>query len=141
MRGVFSKAFTCITIIIINDVWKKRFLNDIFQNMLPRQSWYSFWLTYVTFCTFVTKIVSLNPTQVGWTLLRRGVLDTTLCYKVCQLLAADRCYISWYSSLLHQYITEVLLKVALSTINQPTKHKVRIYKKKYWNVIYQPRVI
>ena len=57
------------------------------------------------------------------TLLRRGVLDTTLCDKVCQWLAAG----PWFSpgSLVSSInktdrhnITEILLKVALNTINQ-----------------------
>jgi len=53
--------------------------------------------------------------------LRRGVLDTTLCDEVCQWLATCR----WFSpgSLLsstnkadRHYMTEILLKVGLSTI-------------------------
>ena len=56
-----------------------------------------------------------------WIPVRRGVLSTTLCDKVCQWLAADR----WFSpgtpvsssnkTDLHD-ITEILLKVALKTI-------------------------
>jgi hypothetical protein len=46
------------------------------------------------------------------------VLDTTLCDKVCQWLAAYGrlvdCFI--YSGFLHHDIAEILLKVALSTI-------------------------
>ena len=54
--------------------------------------------------------------------LRQGVLDTTLCDKVCQWLATNR----WFSSgnpvsstnkTNCQDITEILLKVALNTIN------------------------
>ena len=53
--------------------------------------------------------------------LRRGVLDTTLCDKVCQWLATGR----WFSpgtpvfstsKTDHHHITEILLKVASSTI-------------------------
>ena len=53
--------------------------------------------------------------------LRRGVLDTTLCDKVCQWLATGR----WFSSGTtvssinktdHHDITEILLEVALNTI-------------------------
>jgi hypothetical protein len=57
--------------------------------------------------------------------LGRGVLDTTLCDKVCQWLAAGL----WFSPCTlvsstnktdcHD-ITEILLKVMLNTINQPT---------------------
>ena len=56
----------------------------------------------------------------------RGVLDTTLCDKVCQWLATGR----WFSpgtpvtptnkTDLHD-IAEILLKVPLNTINKPTK--------------------
>ena len=61
--------------------------------------------------------------------LRRGVLDTTLCDKVCQCLATGR----WFSPLTpvsstyktdRHEITEILLKVALNTINHKlTKQK------------------
>ena len=52
------------------------------------------------------------------TLLRRGVLDTTLCDKVCQWLATGQ----WFSPVSstnrtdRHDITEILLKVALNTI-------------------------
>ena len=58
-------------------------------------------------------------------LLRRGVHDTTLCDKVCHWLAAGR----WFSPGTRvsspnktdcHNITEILLKVVLSTINQTT---------------------
>ena len=58
-----------------------------------------------------------------WTPLRWGVLDTMLCDKICQWLAAGQ----WFSpgTLVSSTnktdchdITEILLKVALSTINQ-----------------------
>jgi len=54
-------------------------------------------------------------------LLRRGVLDTTLCDKVCQWIAAGQ----WFSLVTpvsstnktdHQDLTEILLKVALNNI-------------------------
>jgi hypothetical protein len=53
--------------------------------------------------------------------LRRGVLDTTLCYKVCQWLAAGRWFslgipVSSTNKTDHHDITEILLKVALNTI-------------------------
>jgi hypothetical protein len=60
------------------------------------------------------------------TLLRQGVLDTTLCDEVCQWLAEGQ----WFSlcTLVSSTnktdchdIAEILLKVALSTINQPSK--------------------
>ena len=51
----------------------------------------------------------------------RGVLETTLCNKVCNCAATGR----WFSPVLSTNkndchdITEILLKVALNTINQP----------------------
>jgi hypothetical protein len=63
-----------------------------------------------------TNVVSLY-------LLRRGVLNTTLCDKVCQLLAAGLWFspgtpISSTNKTDLNDLTEILLKVALSTINQ-----------------------
>jgi hypothetical protein len=57
--------------------------------------------------------------------LRRGIIDITLCDKICQRLAADR----WFSTGIpvssinknktdHHDITEILMKVALTTINK-----------------------
>jgi hypothetical protein len=53
----------------------------------------------------------------------KGVLDTTLCYKVCQWLATGRWFspgtpISSNNKTCPHDITEILLKVALNTINQ-----------------------
>ena len=67
---------------------------------------------------FTTKVVSSNP----W----RGVLDTTLCDKVCQLLATGRWFspgtlVSFTNKTDPHDITEILLKVALNTIN-PKPH-------------------
>ena len=56
-----------------------------------------------------------------WILLRRSVLNTTLCDKVCQWLVTDQ----WFSQCAlvsstkktdRHYITEILLKVVLNTI-------------------------
>jgi hypothetical protein len=59
-----------------------------------------------------------------WIPLRWGVLDTTLCDKVCQWLATGRWFspgtpVSSTNKADHHDITEILLKVALNTINQP----------------------
>jgi hypothetical protein len=56
----------------------------------------------------------------------RGVLHATVCIKVCQWLTTGWWFSpgSPFSSTnktdRHEFITEILLKVALSTINQPT---------------------
>ena len=54
----------------------------------------------------------------------RGVLDTTLCEKICQWLATSRWFspstpVSSTNKTDHHDITEILLKVALNTINPP----------------------
>ena len=59
----------------------------------------------------------------GWITLRQSVLNTTLCDKVCKWLVTGR----WYSPVSsttktdRHNITEILLKVALNTINQTIK--------------------
>ena len=50
------------------------------------------------------------PLRRAW----RGVLDTTLCDKVCHWLAAGQWFFSGFNK---TDITEILLKVALNTIN------------------------
>ena len=55
----------------------------------------------------------------------RGVLDTTLCDKFCQKLATGRLFsldsrVYFTNKTDRHDITEILLKVALNTINQPT---------------------
>ena len=78
-------------------------------------------LTLTWFIWFIC--FNLSPLKLWVRIpLRRGVLDTTLCDKVCQWLAAGR----WFSPCtlvssnnktdLHD-VTEILLKVALNTIN------------------------
>ena len=57
--------------------------------------------------------------------LRRGLLDTTLCDKVCHWLAAGLWFspctlVSFTNKTERHEIPEILLKVALSTINPPT---------------------
>ena len=61
------------------------------------------------------------PTKIVRISLRRGLLDTTLCDKVCQCLAADRWFspgtpVSSTNKIDCHDITEILLKVALNTI-------------------------
>jgi hypothetical protein len=80
---------------------------------------------------FTTTNQCLSPLKL-WvrTPLWRGVLDTTLCDKVCQWLAAGR----WFSSGTpisstnktdRHLIAEILLKVALDTIKH--QHLMQMY--------------
>ena len=62
----------------------------------------------------------------------RGVLDTKLCDKVGQWLAAGRCYspctpVSSTNKTDRHDITEILLKVALNTIKQTNKQTNNIF--------------
>jgi hypothetical protein len=72
--------------------------------------------------------------------IRRGVLDTTLCDEVCQWLAAGRWFstgipVSSTNKIDRHDITEILLKVALNTINHtiPNQTESWIYSRKSWN--------
>ena len=56
-----------------------------------------------------------------WIPLRIGVLDPTLCYKVCQWLATCRCFspgtrVTPINKTNRHHIAEILLKVVLNTI-------------------------
>jgi hypothetical protein len=64
--------------------------------------------------------------------LRWGVLDSTLCDKDCQWLAAGRCFspgtpVSPANKAECHEITEILLKVVLSSINQPTNRNSGVW--------------
>ena len=78
----------------------------------------------------------LSPQMLWvWIPLRRGVLDITLCDKVCQWLATGRiksffCFSTNKTD--HHDITEIFLKVVLNTIKQTLI--VSIFSRK-WNVI------
>jgi hypothetical protein len=63
-----------------------------------------------------------------WIPLRRSVVDTTLCDKICQWLATGRWFslgtsVSSTNKTDSQDITELLLKVTLSTITLTVPHK------------------
>jgi hypothetical protein len=66
-------------------------------------------------------------TLIVWVLILIRVRCTTLCDKVCQWLATGRWFslgplVSSTNKTDHHYITEILLKVALNTINQTNIH-------------------
>ena len=97
-------------------------LNLLYQYCLPlleRPSWSYGRLIYNYLCS-----QCLSPLTLWvWTPLRRGELDTTLCAKVCQWLAPGLWFspgtlVSSTNKTDHRDITEILLKVALNTINQ-----------------------
>ena len=60
-----------------------------------------------------TKVVSSNPTHG----MVKGVLDTTLCDKVCQWFYLSTS-LSSTNKTDRKDVTEILLKVALNTITQ-----------------------
>jgi hypothetical protein len=70
--------------------------------------------------------------------LRRGVLDTTLCDQACQWLATGRWFspgtpVSSTNKTDSHDIAEILLKVALSTINQ-TNQLISIWQNTFVNL-------
>jgi hypothetical protein len=69
------------------------------------------------------------------TLLRRGVLDTALCDKVRQWFSPDTLVSSTKKTDRHD-ITEILLKVAFNTINQP----LNLFLCSFIQHLYQRRV-
>jgi hypothetical protein len=56
----------------------------------------------------------------------QGVLDTTLCDKICHLLATSRWFSPGTPPIKCHDITEILFKVALNTITIP--HPTHLYK-------------
>jgi len=92
------------------------------------------WITFITNpCTLVSicssRLSILSPLTFWARIpLRRGVLDTTLCDKVCQWHAAGRKFslgtlVSSTNKTDRHDITEILLKVTVNTItpNSTTK--------------------
>jgi hypothetical protein len=85
---------------------------------------------------FITYLCTqyLSPLTL-WvrTPLRWGVLDTTLCDKVCQLLAGGRWFslctpVSSTNKTDHHDLTEILLKVALNNITLTRIHEHFFFK-------------
>ena len=65
---------------------------------------------------------------------RRSALDTTLCDEICQWLATGRWFslgptVSSTNKTDHHDISEILLKVALNTINHPCAYEICMYQK------------
>ena len=104
----------CTPVPIINNVKPPIVRVPIFKG----SSWlYGSWMYKCNRC--------LSP-LILWVLipLRRGVLDTTLCDKVCQWFAARRWFspgtpVSSTNKTDRHDIAEILLKVALNTITKP----------------------
>ena len=92
-------------------------LQDYIKEQEGLSWWYLSWI-YNDLCNQCLSPLSLWV----WTLLMRGVLDTTLCDKVCQWLATGQGFspVSSTKKTDRQDITEILLKVALNNINQRT---------------------
>jgi hypothetical protein len=99
--------------------WRRNCLRAIQVPTRPQYTYYA--------CTFYRR--NFNMKHCSW----QGVLDTTLCDKICQWLATGR----WFSPVPstnktnRHDITEILLKVALNTINQTINMKH--IKTKFWN--------
>jgi hypothetical protein len=77
-------------------------------------------------------LIKLTPLTWVWIPLRRGLLNTTLCDKVCQWLVAGLWFspgtpVSSTNKTDHHNITEILLKVALNTINLYPSNVITIF--------------
>ena len=106
-------------------------LNSTFITFAVSRIFFLFWgpswsLSYASWIyNYLCNQCLSTLTLWVWIPLRRGVLDTTLCYKVCQLLVTGWWFttgipVSPINKIDRHDITEILLKVALNTINQPT---------------------
>ena len=146
LTGNISAKFNLIDI-VFNTSWRD---DNEFPIMLQCKLWpwlmaiLSFCLTpnycwggrdrmavgYIT--TYTKKYVRnqcLSPLTLVRLPLRRGVLDTTLCDKVCQWRVAGRWFspgtpVSSTNNTDRHDITEIFLKVALNTITPPPEKKL-----------------
>jgi hypothetical protein len=113
------------TIIIIDSsCWCWFVCHHLISNLVwgPSWSWsYGNWILNHLCNQF------LSPLTLWVRILhRQGVLNTTLCYKVCQWLVTGRWFstgtpVSSTNKTDRHDITEILLKVALNSIKQPTQ--------------------
>jgi hypothetical protein len=86
----------------------------------PSWLWsYGSWI-YNYLCNHWLSPLTLWVQILPW----RGVIDTTLCDKVCQWLATGQWFFSGSSGFLRHNLTEILLKVVLNT-NQSISHRMR----------------
>jgi len=117
MKSV-SKIRTIICSVMI-------FSNNIHMYKGPSWSW-----TYGSWIYNYLRNQCLSPLKLWIRIqLKRDVLDTTLCDIVCQWLATGRWFspgtpVSSRNKTDHHDITEILLKVALSTMNQPINQSI-----------------
>ena len=87
------------------------------------------WLitTYAMNAYIITDVVSSNPVQAD-------IIDTTLCYKVCQWAVAGQWFspctlVSSTNKTERHDITEILMKVVLNTISHPPTYNVMLLQK------------
>jgi hypothetical protein len=120
-----------------NIIWK-----IIFLQHLDKEKWQHTYIFHCSLTDIVAMIVWLLDLQLPvhqcrsqlklWVRTHswQGVLDTTLCDKVYQWLATGRWFspVSSINKADHHNITEILLKVVLSTINQSKPSKTRRQK-------------
>ena len=94
---------------------------NLLTNYFIKDSFYIQDMCFFQFKMIVSNVVSITITVEFESRKWRGVLDTKLCDKVCQRLAAGL----WFSPgtpVSSTNKTEILLKVALNTINHQCKH-------------------
>jgi hypothetical protein len=95
------------------NIKKKKRKKSALRSSFEKPSWS--WL-YGSWIYDYLRSQCLSPLMLWvWIPLRQGVLDTTLCNKVCQWLATGW-WVSPGTLLSYTNITEILLKVTLNTI-------------------------
>jgi hypothetical protein len=103
------------------------YVHNYWAKLIQGPSWlwsYGRWI-YNYLCNQCPSPLTLRV----WIPLRRGVLDTTLCDKVCQLLVAGLWFspVSFTNKTDHHDITEILLIVELNTKNQTKPNWYKLY--------------
>ena len=115
----FDPVYICIILSCISRCTMNTILWLFLLNLGPSWSWWIHMIAGVTKTRAISVYFHKNCEFESCSC--QGVLDATLCDKVCQWFKADR----WFSSGIpvsssnkneHHNITEILLKVALSTI-------------------------
>ena len=113
-------------------------LSSIITKQGPSWSWVYGRRIYNYLCNQSISPLMLWVRTLSW----RGVLDTTLCDKICHWLVTGRWFspgtpVSSTNKTDHHDITEILLKVVLNTINQTIKPAM--HSKRTTNLILQKR--
>jgi hypothetical protein len=108
------------------------------MDRMTKNSSYSHWNNVYYTSLRLSQCQQYNISPSGFVPLRLGVLDTTLCDKVCQWLVTGRwCSLCTPVSSTNKTdchdIAEILLKVALNTITNQLNHPFPLDFRVIWN--------